>query len=56
MAGPWSQLLQLLVCTAALRPTAVMVHGQDTDSLASSFFSGNLYIPDDLLQYVCVCV
>lgn len=42
MASPWSQLLQLLVCTAALRPTAVVVHGQDADSLASSFFSGLL--------------
>lgn len=41
MARPLSQLLQLLLCAAALRPAAIAVHGQDADSLASSFFSGN---------------
>lgn len=41
MAGPLSLFLQTLLCAAALRPTAIYVRGQDTDSLASSFFSGN---------------
>ncbi|XP_001949227.1 protein masquerade isoform X1 [Acyrthosiphon pisum] len=40
--GVVAPLIQLLLCAAALRPTAVMVNGQDADSLASSFFSGLL--------------
>ncbi|XP_015375314.1 PREDICTED: serine proteinase stubble [Diuraphis noxia] len=40
--GVVAPLIQLLLCAAALRPAAVMVNGQDADSLASSFFSGLL--------------
>ncbi|XP_060843045.1 protein masquerade [Rhopalosiphum padi] len=41
-SGVVAPLVQLLLCAAALRPAAVMVSGQDADSLASSFFSGLL--------------
>lgn len=47
--SPIVLLLQLLLCVATLRPAAVVA--QDTDSLASSFFSGNLRF-----IYMCVCV